>query len=360
MEIHTLSTSESLPLHTLARRFGVSTQSLLVRNPSLQAFVLSGDLVPPGTFCAPKAPSVSSFTVVTRNSAEEAEVTKRASVVAAIYKHCGRLHKDGEVVGVPQLLLPNVQDVDTTMPVIETDTLLSDVVKQFSIDFDSMRVNGGISVDVKIFGGCKKWTKAKTRDVELRSGTLTEIAMSKGRGRPLAQVKRITGGGAKCAYNAEFNLEQVVLRAGTQLPKLQCNYNYTQSREGFRMSRLRAGRHKYELPRAFALPHILSEVKQAPLPDQGVAESTLLSGHQTVGIHTIVASRGVDVHIVSLFAELNRVLVYVPGVAAVPKPPASDDGLADLVDIINDSDSEAGDPLSPRALAQTLLELGDC
>ena len=355
MELHTITSIFPFRLDDLARKFGVPPQSLLARNPSLRSTVFAGKEVPPGTLSAPRGPSVSSFRVVTRDDVEAAEVAKRASVVAAIYRHCGRLHKEGEVVGVPQLLLPSVQEADGVLPPPEVDTKLSELVSKYAIDFDTIRANGGIPVDVLVFAGSER--KKSKRGAEKRQGTLKELAMSKTRGRTMAQVKNITSDKVSYKYNTEFDLEQVVVFAGTPLPKLHCNYKYTQTRPDFRMSRVRAVKHRYGLPSAFGLPRTLSMVTQAPLPDVGVAESSLLRGHDTVGIHTIVASRGVDVHIVSLFTELHKVLVFIPGAAVRASVQLA---IEDPLSFLDESDSDTENVVvSPRGLAETLVSLGD-
>ena len=304
----------------LCREFRVDPQGVLARNPHVRSIHFSGAALPPATFGAPPGPRVSSFDVVVRNDREMNEVMSRTKVVAAIHTHCGRLHRPGEVVGIPQLLLPDVQDADTTVPVLEADTKLSEVLKTYNVDIDAIRADGGVPCQVAVFGSKKKKPSKKT--IEYRSGTFKELEHDKAGirgGIVMAAVKNIKS--SKRLYNQAFKFEQVILPANTKLPMLTCNYDYVQSRKPYRMARVRRGRHIYSLPAAFRLPGTRSQVREAPLPDQGVAESDLLRGRDTVGIHTIVASRGVDVHIVTLFEEIYRVLVFVPGTANVNQPP---------------------------------------
>ena len=308
-----------MTLVDLAREFRVDPQGILSRNPHIRSIHFSGASLPPATFGAPPGPRVSSFDVVVRNDREMNEVMSRATVVAAIHTHCGRLHRPGEVVGIPQLLLPVVQDADTTLPVLEADTKLSEVLKRYNIDLDAIRTEGGIPCQVAVFGTKKKNVSKKS--VEYRTGTFKELEHDKSGKRGgivMAAVKNIKS--SKRLYNQAFHFSQVILPANTKLPTLTCNYEYVQSRPDYRMARIRRGRHIYALPAAFKLPGTRSQVREAPLPDQGVAESDLLRGRDTVGIHTIVASRGVDVHIVTLFEEIYRVLVFVPGTANVNQP----------------------------------------
>ena len=319
MRVHVVTSDSQITLVDLARKFHVDPQSILVRNPHVRSIHYSGAPLPPATFGAPPGPRVSSFDVVVRNDHEMNEVLSRKMVVAAIHAHCGRLHREGEVVGVPQLLLPEVQDADTTLPVLEEDTKLSEVLKTYNVDINAIRDNGGFPCQVAVFGTKKK--TASKKNVEYRAGTFKELEHDKSGKRGgvvMAAIKNIKS--SKRLYNQAFHFDQVILPAATRLPMLTCNYEYVQSRPDYRMSRIRRQRHIYSLPAAFQLPGTRSEVREAPLPTQGVAKSDLLRGHNTVGIHTIVASRGVDVHIVTLFEEVYRVLVFVPGAANVNQP----------------------------------------